>query len=118
MFTYVKLVSPGAFSQDVSALSHELGEYVDDPLVVNSNGNHSRKVRPIRTILGHPRGWRSGRSSTRATATSRTRSTASRITCRTWSIWNILARLPPPQWGGEMTFHNNPFHLTFCSNGG
>ncbi len=28
----------GAFSQDVSALSHELGEYVDDPLV-NNTGN-------------------------------------------------------------------------------
>jgi hypothetical protein len=34
--TYVDHV--GAFSQDVSALSHELGEYVDDPLV-NNSGN-------------------------------------------------------------------------------
>jgi len=30
---------PGAFAQDVSALSHELGEWADDPLVVNTNGN-------------------------------------------------------------------------------
>jgi hypothetical protein len=30
---------PGDFSQDVSAFSHELGEFVDDPLVVNTNGN-------------------------------------------------------------------------------
>ncbi len=29
----------GAFSQDVSALSHEIGEWADDPLVVNTNGN-------------------------------------------------------------------------------
>ncbi|HZQ93632.1 MAG TPA: hypothetical protein VFA67_01405 [Candidatus Sulfotelmatobacter sp.] len=29
----------GAFAQDVSALSHELGEWMDDPLVVNVNGN-------------------------------------------------------------------------------
>lgn len=29
---------PGAFAQDVSALSHEVGEWVDDPLV-NNNGN-------------------------------------------------------------------------------
>jgi hypothetical protein len=36
-FTYVDLV--GAFSQDVSALSHEVGEWADDPLVVNLNGN-------------------------------------------------------------------------------
>ena len=35
--TYVDVV--GQFSQDVSALSHELGEYVDDPLVVNTGGN-------------------------------------------------------------------------------
>jgi len=31
----------GAFSQDVSALSHELGEWMDDPLVVNYNGNNT-----------------------------------------------------------------------------
>jgi hypothetical protein len=31
----------GAFSQDVSALSHEVGESADDPLVVNINGNNT-----------------------------------------------------------------------------
>lgn len=31
----------GAFSQDVSALSHEIGEWVDDPLTVNYNGNNT-----------------------------------------------------------------------------
>ena len=31
----------GAFSQDVSALSHEVGEWADDPLVVNINGNNT-----------------------------------------------------------------------------
>ncbi|HZP25028.1 MAG TPA: hypothetical protein VFB04_16405 [Terriglobales bacterium] len=31
----------GAFSQDVSALSHELGEWMDDPLTVNYNGNNT-----------------------------------------------------------------------------
>jgi hypothetical protein len=29
----------GVFAQDVSALSHEIGEWADDPLVVNTNGN-------------------------------------------------------------------------------
>jgi len=29
----------GAFSQDVSALSHETAEWADDPLVVNTSGN-------------------------------------------------------------------------------
>jgi hypothetical protein len=37
--TYVDHV--GAFSQDVSALSHEVGEWADDPLVVNPNGNNT-----------------------------------------------------------------------------
>jgi hypothetical protein len=32
-FTYVD--SPGAFSQDVSALSHEIGEWLDDPFIDN-----------------------------------------------------------------------------------
>ncbi len=31
----------GAFSQDVSALSHEVGEWADDPLTVNFNGNNT-----------------------------------------------------------------------------
>jgi hypothetical protein len=31
----------GAFAQDVSALSHEVGEWIDDPLVVNTGGNNT-----------------------------------------------------------------------------
>lgn len=31
----------GAFSEDVSALSHEIGEWAADPLVVNINGNNT-----------------------------------------------------------------------------
>jgi hypothetical protein len=38
-FTYID--QPGLFSQDVSALSHEIGEWADDPLVVNANGNQT-----------------------------------------------------------------------------
>lgn len=34
-FTYVD--HPGVFSQDVSALSHEIGEWVDDPLINGGN---------------------------------------------------------------------------------
>jgi hypothetical protein len=37
--TYVDHV--GTFAQDVSALSHEVGEWADDPLVVNTNGNNT-----------------------------------------------------------------------------
>jgi hypothetical protein len=35
MFTYIQ--KSGAFSQDVSALSHEIGEYVDDPYTNNTD---------------------------------------------------------------------------------
>ncbi len=37
--TYID--SPGAFAQDVSALSHEVGEWLTDPLVANPNGNQT-----------------------------------------------------------------------------
>ncbi|HET9407861.1 MAG TPA: hypothetical protein VFO39_11540 [Candidatus Sulfotelmatobacter sp.] len=37
--TYINHV--GAFAQDVSALSHEVGEWADDPLVVNVSGNNT-----------------------------------------------------------------------------
>lgn len=36
-FTYID--RPGAFAQDVSALSHEVGEWADDPLVNGSNNS-------------------------------------------------------------------------------
>jgi hypothetical protein len=39
VFSYVD--HPGQFAQDVSALSHEIGEWADDPLVVNTGGNNS-----------------------------------------------------------------------------
>jgi len=39
VFSYVD--HPGDFSQDVSALSHEIGEWMDDPLVVNTGGNNT-----------------------------------------------------------------------------
>ncbi len=38
VFSYID--HPGDFAQDVSALSHEIGEWMDDPLVVN-NGNNT-----------------------------------------------------------------------------
>ncbi len=37
--SYISRVA--AFAQDVSALSHEIGEWADDPLVVNINGNQT-----------------------------------------------------------------------------
>ncbi len=36
VFTYID--HPGDFAQDVSALSHEIGEWMDDPLTNGGNG--------------------------------------------------------------------------------
>jgi hypothetical protein len=38
-FTYID--QPGKFSQDVSALTHEVGEWADDPLINQPNGNQT-----------------------------------------------------------------------------
>jgi len=38
-FTYID--QPGLFSQDVSALSHEVGEWMDDPLIASASGNQT-----------------------------------------------------------------------------
>ena len=38
-FTYID--QPGLFSQDVSALSHEVGEWLDDPLLASTSGNQT-----------------------------------------------------------------------------
>ena len=41
-YTYSTYIDhSGEFAQDVSALSHEIGECVDDPLVANPNGNQT-----------------------------------------------------------------------------
>lgn len=41
-YTYSTYVDQsGEFAQDVSALSHEIGEWVDDPLVANPNGSQT-----------------------------------------------------------------------------
>jgi len=55
-FTYVD--SPGSFSQDVSGLSHVIGEWMDDPFVdnlVNCQGNNLMEVGdPLRNSNPYP----------------------------------------------------------------
>jgi len=71
--TYVD--HPGAFAQDVSALSHEVGEWADDPLTVNFNGNNT----PCGILEnGDPEEGDANFGGFR------TRCTGSRTTCRTW----------------------------------
>jgi hypothetical protein len=40
-YAHATYVDHPTFSQNVSALSHEIGEWADDPLVVNINGNNT-----------------------------------------------------------------------------
>ncbi len=106
-FTYIG--KPGAFSQDVGALSHELGEYIDDPLVVNQNGN---SVACGILEVGDPEEVFSNYGDFEYT-----------FNGFTYSLQDLtyLEYFGAPKTtsvGGEMTFHNNPFHLTVCSQGG
>ena len=73
-FTYI--TTPGVFSQDVSALSHEVGEWADDPLYPHQNNtpcggleNGDPLAAVNRVIL---------------TARGNMCCMGSRITCRTW----------------------------------
>jgi len=106
-FTYVDFV--GDFSQDVSALSHEVGEWADDPLVVNTSGN------PVQCGIlenGDPEeGF--------------TNFGAFPYAVNGFS-YNLQDLVFLPYFGASKTisvnsslsFQQNPFGLTVCSNGG
>jgi hypothetical protein len=106
-FTYVDYV--GDFSQDVSALSHEVGEWADDPLVVNTNGN------PVQCGIletGDPEeGF--------------TNFGAFPYAVNGFS-YNLQDLVFLPYFGAmktisvnsSLSFQQNPFGLTVCSNGG
>jgi hypothetical protein len=117
MFTYVKLVSPGAFSQDVSALSHEVGEWLDDPLVVNANGNLiDSKCAQINGSdileVGDPEEVDANYGDFPYTFNGFTYHLQDLV------YLEYFGAPTTTSVGGEFTFHNNPFHLTVCSNGG
>ena len=73
-FTYIQY--PGDFSQDVSALSHEVGEWMDDPLTNGGNGSPCGILEN-----GDPL---EGGSPATTTVPGPTSSTTLPITCRTW----------------------------------
>jgi hypothetical protein len=106
-FTYIG--TPGAFSQDVGALSHELGEFVDDPLVVNTNGN------PVQCGIlevGDPEEVFSNYGDFEYTFNGFTYSLQDLTYLEYFGAPNTTSV------GGELTFHNNPFSLSVCSQGG
>jgi len=106
-FTYIG--KPGAFSQDVGALSHEVGEWVDDPLVVNPNGN---AVACGILEVGDPEEVFANYGDFPYTLNGFTYNLQDLVYLEYFGAPNTTSV------GGEMTFHNNPFHLTVCSQGG
>jgi hypothetical protein len=106
-FTYIG--KPGAFSQDVGALSHEIGEYIDDPLVVNTGGN------PVLCGIlevGDPEEVFANYGDFPYTLGGFTYNLQDLTYLEYFGAPNTTSV------SGEMTFHNNPFHLTVCSQGG
>jgi hypothetical protein len=106
-FTYID--TPGIFSQDVSALSHEIGEWMDDPLVVNTNGN---TVSCGILEVGDPEEGFSNYGGFPYVLNGFT--------------YNLQDLTFLPYFGAptstsvnnQLTFQNNPFNLGVCSNGG
>jgi hypothetical protein len=106
-FTYIN--HAGAFSQDVSALSHEVGEWADDPLVINTNGNtvacgileDGDPEEGFTNFGGFPY-------------------TLGGFTYNLQDL-TFLPYFGAPtstSVGGSLTFQGNPFSLTVCSQGG
>ncbi len=106
-FTYINKV--GTFSQNVSALSHEVGEWADDPLVVNVNGN------PVACgvlEVGDPEEGFTNYGGFPYT-----------LNGFTYDLQDLtfLPYFGAPKGtsvNGSLTFQGNPFSLTPCSNGG
>lgn len=109
-FTYIGTTLPNVFSQDVSALSHEVGEWLDDPLVVNTNGNPV--VCGILEVGDPEEGF--------------TNYGAFPYTLNgfTYNLQDLvyLEYFGAPKTtsvdGGTESFHDNPFGLGICNNGG
>ena len=110
-FTYIG--KPGVFAQDVSALSHEAGEWLDDPLVVTTNGNPV--VCGILEVGDPEEGFTEDGAVDGAfpyTLNGFTYHLQDLVYLEYFGAANTTSV------GGEETFHNNPFHLGICNNGG
>ena len=107
-FTYIG--TPGIFAQDVSALSHEVGEWLDDPLVVNSNGN------PVSCGIlevGDPEEGFSNYGAFPYTLNGFTYNLQDLVYLEYFGAPNTTS-----VDGGAESFHDNPFKLGICNNGG
>ena len=105
--------TPGKFAQDVSALSHEVGEWADDPLVVNG-GN------PVPAACGAGAALEVGDPEEIFANAGAFPYTLGGFT------YNLQDLVWLPYFGapkttsanGWLTFHGNPFGLGICSSGG
>jgi len=107
-FTFIPV--PGDFSQDVSALSHELGEWMDDP---GTNGAFNSACAPGEILeVGDPEeiysnyggfGYSLG---------------GFNYNLQDLTFLEYFGAPNTTSVNGWMTFHDNPFGLSVCSNGG
>ncbi len=107
-FTYIG--TPGIFAQDVSALSHEAGEWLDDPLVVNTGGN------PVSCGIlevGDPEEGFANFGAFPYTLNGSTYNLQDLVYLEYFGAPNTTS-----VDGGAESFHDNPFHLGICNNGG
>ncbi len=110
-FTYIG--TPGVFAQDVSALSHEAGEWLDDPLVTNS-GN------PVQCGILEVGDPEEGFTEDGATYGAFPYT----FNGSTYHLQDLvyLEYFGAPNTtsvdGGTESFHDNPFKLGICNNGG
>jgi hypothetical protein len=106
-FTYIG--TPGIFAQDVSALSHEAGEYIDDPLVVNGGNPVSCGTLEV----GDPEEGFSNYGAFPYTLNGFTYNLQDLVYLEYFGAPNTTS-----VDGGAESFHDNPFKLGICSNGG
>jgi hypothetical protein len=113
-FSYIG--TSGTFAEDVAALSHEAGEWLDDPLTNNTDvpaacGTHGNDSRILE--VGDPEEVDANYGTFPYT-----------FGGFTYHLQDLVyleyfgAPTSTSVDGGAMTFHDNPFGLSVCSNGG
>jgi hypothetical protein len=105
-YTYIPI--PGDFSQDVSALSHELGEWMDDPGVKGAFNNVACGI----LETGDPEEIYANYGGFPYTLGGFTYNLQDLV------FLEYFGAPTTTSVHGWMTFHNNPFGLSVCSNGG
>ena len=105
-FTYIDHV--GIFSQNVSALSHEVGEWLDDPLVVNGGNPVACGILEV----GDPEEGFTNYGGFSYTLNGFT------YTLQDLTYLPYFGAPASTSANSSLTFQGNPFHLGVCSNGG